>query len=185
MKNRGFYWYENDPSLYKAEVLSMRKFFPTFTIHQLEDGSGRLYWRGTVQPTGKNGIEWDLILIYRNDHPSASIGDFGGSIQILPLKPRLKDIADNILPYLVEKYGSYDKVCDHNLGLGLPHIYRGNFGRNEEYFICTADPKCFKQDRERSTSAASALAWACKWIVLCEMWINGEIGDEVAMDGEY
>ena len=45
-----FYWYQNDPDLYQAEVMAMRKFFPQFKINQLQDGSGRLYWRGKVQP---------------------------------------------------------------------------------------------------------------------------------------
>ena len=58
-------------------------------------------------------------------------------------------------------------------------------GRKEEYFICTADPKYFKTGQNRSTSAASALSWACKWIVLCEMWLNGEIPDDVAQEGNY
>ena len=40
-----FYWYQSDPDLYRAEVQAMNKFFPSFTIHQLPDGSGRLYWR--------------------------------------------------------------------------------------------------------------------------------------------
>ena len=43
-----FYWYQSDPELYRAEVAAMRKFFPSFTINQLQDGSGRLYWRGKV-----------------------------------------------------------------------------------------------------------------------------------------
>ena len=167
-----YYWYHNDPDLYQAEVAAMHKFFPSFKIYQLEDGSGRLYWRGKVRPNGKDGMIWDLMLIYRNDHPRSE--GYGGSIQILPVKPRLKDIAMR-LPIDSEK----------GLGLGLPHIYRSNFGRNEEYFICTADPKYFKAGQTRSTSATSALSWACKWIILCEMWLNGEIGDEVAIEGNY
>ncbi len=169
----GFYWYQNDPDLYEAEVKAMKKYFPSFTIHQLQDGSGRLYWRGKVQPV-KGGMVWDLMLIYKNDHPHATDGEYGGSIQILPVSPRLKDIASQ-LPIAPEK----------GLGLGLPHIYRDNFGRKEEYFICTADPKYFKAGQNRSTSAASALSWACKWILLCEMWLNGEIDDDVALEGNY
>ena len=173
-KLAAFYWYQNDPELLELEQQAMAKFFPSFKLYKLEDGSGRLYWRGTVQPTGKGGMKWDLMLIYKNTHPSAEECEFGGSIQILPVKPRLKDIASQ-LPTNNEK----------GLGLGLPHIYRGNFGRNEEYFICTADPKYFRAGQARSTSAASALSWACKWIILCEMWLNGEISDEVAREGAY
>ena len=108
-----FYWYERDPELYKAEVTAMRKFFPSFKINQLQDGSGRLYWRGKVRPTGPNGMEWELMLIYKNNHPYTAEGEYGGSIQILPISPRLKDIASS-LPIRPEK----------GLGLGLPHIYR-------------------------------------------------------------
>ena len=61
-----FYWYQSDPDLYQAEVAAMNKFFPSFQINQLQDGSGRLYWRGKVQPLGPQGMVWDLMLIYKN-----------------------------------------------------------------------------------------------------------------------
>lgn len=54
-----FYWYQSDPQLYQAEVAAMQKFFPSFRINQLQDGSGRLYWRGKVQPMGEGGMVWD------------------------------------------------------------------------------------------------------------------------------
>lgn len=127
-----FYWYQSDPQLYQAEVAAMQKFFPSFRINQLQDGSGRLYWRGKVQPMGEGGMVWDLMLIYKNDHPHASEGEYGGSIQILPIQPRLKDIAQKMMPLLEQTYGSYDNCVKRGFGLGLPHIYRNNFGRNEE-----------------------------------------------------
>jgi hypothetical protein len=179
-----YYWYQRDPELYQLEVQAMQKFFPSFQINQLEDGSGRLYWRGKVQPAGVGGMVWDLMLIYKNDHPQTGENMYGGSVQILPINPRLKDIADNMMPLLMESYRTYENVSARGFGLGLPHIYRENFGRNEEYFICTADPKYFKTGQV-STSAASALSWACKWIILCELWINGEVSDDVAMEGVY
>lgn len=178
-----YYWYQSDPQLYQMEVAAMRKFFPSFTIDQLQDGSGRLFWRGKVQPTGAGGMTWDLMLIYKNSHPRAE--GYGGSIQILPIAPRLKDIAERMMPLVMQTYGTYDNAIAHGFGLGLPHIYRDQFGRNEEYFICSADPKYFKANQTHSTSAASALSWACKWIILCEMWLNGEISDDVAMEGNY
>lgn len=170
----GFYWYEGDPDLLEAEQMAMAKFFPSFKLYKLEDGSGRLYWRGKVQPTGKGGMVWDLMLIYKNDHPQSE--GYGGSIQILPVKPRLRDLAAQLPPIYNEEGRPM---------LPLPHIYRDNFGRDEEYFICTADPKYFKASQTRSTSAASSLSWACKWIILCEMWLNGEVSDEVAREGVY
>ena len=107
-----FYWYQSDPDLYRAEVQAMNKFFPSFTIHQLPDGSGRLYWRGKVQPAGPDGMVWDLMLIYKNDHPHAGASEYGGSIQILPVQPRLKDIATRMMPILEETYGSYENCVD-------------------------------------------------------------------------
>lgn len=177
-----YYWYQNDPQLYQAEVAAMQKFFPQFQINQLQDGSGRLYWRGKVQPT-PGGIVWDVMLIYKNEHPRAE--GYGGSIQILPVAPRLKDIAEQMMPLLEQTYGSYEECARRGFGLGLPHIYRDGFGRGEEYFICTADPKYFKAGQTQSTSAATALSWACKWMMLCEMWMNGEISDDVALEGRY
>lgn len=116
-----FYWYQSDPDLYRAEVQAMNKFFPSFTIHQLPDGSGRLYWRGKVQPAGPDGMVWDLMLIYKNDHPHAGASEYGGSIQILPVQPRLKDIATRMMPILEETYGSYDMasvlVCRISIGI--------------------------------------------------------------------
>ena len=163
----------------------MQKHFPSFQINQLQDGTGRLYWRGKVQPLGPGGMVWDLMLIYKNNHPHASQGEYGGSIQILPVAPRLKDIAEKTMPLMIKQYGSYYGAANHGFGLGLPHIYKDQFGRNEEYFICTADPKYFQQSRECSDSAASCLSWACKWIVLVESWLNGDIGNEVALEGMY
>jgi len=181
-----YYWYQSDPQLYQMEVAAMKKFFPSFTIHQLQDGSGRLYWRGKVQPTGAGGMVWDIMLIYKNTHPKVlNNNEYGGTVQILPLSPRLTDIGQKMMPILQSTYGSYENCVKRGFGLGLPHIYRDNFGRQEEYFICTADPKYFKGGIQQSTSAASALSWACKWIILCEMWMNGEISDDVALEGNY
>lgn len=177
----GFYWYQNNPQLYQTEVMAMQKFFPQFKIQQLQDGSGRLYWRGKVQPI-PGGIVWDLMLIYENDHPKSQ--GYGGSVRILPISPRLKDVANQMMPILLETYGTMENLKKHDLQLGLPHVYHAGFGREEEYFICTADPKYFKSG-QTSTSAASALSWACKWMMLCEMWMNGEIGDDVALEGNY
>ena len=75
-----YYWYQSDPQLYQMEVAAMKKFFPSFTINQLQDGSGRLYWRGKVQPTGEGGMVWDIMLIYKNTHPKVlSDTEYGGT----------------------------------------------------------------------------------------------------------
>ena len=55
-----YYWYQSDPQLYQLEIAAMKQFFPSFTIDQLQDGSGRLYWKGKVQPTGPGGLVWGI-----------------------------------------------------------------------------------------------------------------------------
>lgn len=175
----GYYWYEREPDLYQAEYNMMKKQFPQFEIYQMNDGSGRLYWQGKVQPSGPNSPVWELKLIYKNTHPQAE--GYGGSVQILPVNPNLRDLVEQFNMPINSAIG---------LGLGLPHIYRQNFGRRDEYFICTAEPKYFNASGVNEingtvTTAATACAWACKWIMLVEMWLNGDIGDELAMEGMY
>ena len=175
----GYYWYEREPDLYQAEYNMMKKQFPQFEIYQMNDGSGRLYWQGKVQPSGPNSPVWELKLIYKNTHPQAE--GYGGSVQILPVNPNLRDLVEQFNMPINSAIG---------LGLGLPHIYRQNFGRRDEYFICTAEPKYFNASGVNEingtvTTAATACAWACKWIMLVEMWLNGDIGDELAMEGIY
>ena len=70
-----YYWYQSDPQLYQMEVAAMKKFFPSFTINQLQDGSGRLYWRGKVQPTGEGGMVWRTELKPCRVHGIAQIVD--------------------------------------------------------------------------------------------------------------
>ena len=95
----------------------MQRFFPSFRIDQLQDGSGRLFWRGQVQPTGQGGMVWDLMLIYKNSHPHAGQNEYGGSVQILPIKPRLKDIAERTMPLMIQTYGSYDAAAARGFGI--------------------------------------------------------------------
>ena len=45
-------------------------------------------------------------------------GEYGGSVQILPIQPRLKDIAQKMLPILEQTYGSYENCARHGFGLG-------------------------------------------------------------------
>ena len=89
----GYYWYEREPELYQIEYDAMKKQFPQFDIYQMQDGSGRLYWQGKVQPGGPNSAVWELKLIYKNTHPQAE--GYGGSVQILPVNPNLRDLVNS------------------------------------------------------------------------------------------
>lgn len=151
---KSIYWYENDPDLFANEVRMMHKHFPQFKLKKMKDG--RLYWRGEVQPTGKGGIVWDLMVIYDNNHPyTDGVDTYGGSIDVYPVTPNL--------------YELQQKLGDIN----IPHVYWKNNWK--EGYICTVKADQFKATETRSSSAASCLSWACKWITVFELWLNGDI----------
>ena len=62
---------------------------------------------------------WDIMLIYKNTHPHVgSAHEYGGTVQILPLSPRLKDVAEKVMPSVMATYNNnYDEVCRRGLGL--------------------------------------------------------------------
>ena len=148
-----FYWYEREPALWNNERTAMQTFFPQFRWSKLDDG--RLSWVGTVRPRGEVGLPWTLQLVYNNNHPSNST--YGGSITVYAIDPDLDDLA--------KKFGT------------LPHVLRDSKGH---LCLCTARSEDFKVDNQATTSAASALGWACKWIFVFEEWVmKGHVGDEI------
>ena len=155
------YWYEKEPDLLEAEIVLMKKYFPNFKLCKLPDG--RIYWRGKVNPTGPGGGIWDLKVIYQHGHPY-DVGEYnyGGTIDVYPVSPNLRDI--------IAKF--------HN----IPHVYYNIVDGVKEYYICTVRPQEFvsKNDgvTKSNSSAASCISWACKWIVVFELWANGQVGDE-------
>lgn len=159
------YWYEKEPDLLEAEVALMQKYFPSFKLCKLPDG--RLYWRGKVNPTGPGGGIWDLKVIYSHDHPYNYEQRYGGTIDVYPVSPNLRDVIN-----------ATTKIR----GRGPPHVYYEIIDGVKEYFICTVRPHEFVSERDGNTfknsSAASCISWACKWIVVFELWANGEVGDE-------
>ena len=147
----GFYWYERDPELFNSEKLAMRTYFPNFVLDKLDDG--RLCWVGTLNPRGKDGGTWTLMVVYDHNHPHNNT--YGGSLRVYSVQPDLNE--------LYKAAGS------------LPHVLRDS---NGDLYMCTAR----KEDIDsgaRTTSAAKALGWAAKWIFAVEGWLAGEIGDEV------
>ena len=151
---KSIYWYENDRQLLAGEVAAMKKFFPNFKLMKLPDG--RLYWRGTVNPLGDAGSMWDLMVIYDNNHPHTDgVNTYGGSIDVYPVKPNLAE--------LQKKLGD----------VSIPHIYWKN--NYKDAFICTVRANEFKDSETKSSTAAGCLSWACKWILVFELWLNGDI----------
>ena len=148
-----FYWYEREPQLWQNEQAAMKMFFPQFRWSKLDDG--RLSWTGTVKPRGPASLDWMLQVVYNNNHPNNST--YGGSIYVYSIEPNLDELA--------QKLGT------------LPHVLRD---ANGHLCLCTNRTEDFKMDDNATTSAASALGWACKWIFCFEEWlVQGYVGDEI------
>ena len=147
-----YQWYEDDPGLLKEEKNAMRRFFPRFTLDTLDDG--RLFWHGGIKTRVLNDDnEWYLQVVYQNNHPDNS--SYGGSIRVYAIDPDLDE--------LFSELGN------------IPHVLRVE---NGHLYLCTARQGDFLATAEESTSAASALAWAVKWITVFELWIDGKVSTE-------
>ncbi|MCF8228709.1 MAG: hypothetical protein K9G58_11760 [Bacteroidales bacterium] len=147
-----YQWYENDPELLKEEKNAMERFFPHFQLEKLDDG--RLFWHGGVKTKVLNpDREWYLQVIYQNNHPDNT--SYGGSIRIYSIDPDLEAMAKEIG--------------------GIPHML---VDENKHLYICTARQQDFHASPQESSSAASAIAWAVKWITVFELWLDGKVTTE-------
>lgn len=148
------YWYERDAELFAAEMEAMNHFFPQFRPDRLPDG--RMSWLGSLA-SGLPGSQriWHLQLVYDHDHPHGD--DYGGSISVFPLEPDLRDLA-------------------RQLDEPIPHTLRHEPGG--ELSICTVAAESFRHGSDHSSTAASSLAWAAKWIAAFELWMLGELSTD-------
>ena len=144
-----FYWYERDRELLRSEKEVMNHFFPQFKLEKLKDG--RLSWVGILTPkhVRRNAV-YVLQVIYDHNHPNNST--YGGSIKVYVVEPDLEKI-------------------QRELGQPIPHLLIDAHGH---LYLCTARPEDVKVGKI-TTSAASAVAWAAKWITVFELWLAGDI----------
>jgi hypothetical protein len=151
LASSSLYWYERDPELFEAELGAMQHFFPQFRPDRLEDG--RMAWFGALS-SGIPGSDrqWFLQLVYDHDHPHAD--NHGGSISVFPVEPNLASIAQS-------------------LGEAIPHTLVDS--ASGELSICTVETRSFRHGGDHSSTAASSLAWAAKWIASFELWMLGEL----------
>jgi hypothetical protein len=127
----------------------MKKFFPQFQLEKLPDG--RLSWVGVISVNNlRPGGGWILQAIYDNNHPSNS--NYGGSVKVYPVEPDLNDLA--------RKLGR------------IPHILSD---ASKNLYLCTSRAEDFRASVQHSTTAASALGWAAKWIAVFELWLAGDV----------
>lgn len=148
------YWYERDPELFQGELEAMNHFFPQFRPDRLPDG--RMSWLGSLA-SGLPGSErlWHLQVVYDHDHPHND--SYGGSISVFPIEPDLQEL-------------------EAELGEPIPHTLRHEV--TGELSICTVEADAFRSGRNRSSTAASSLAWAAKWIAAFELWMLGDLSTE-------
>ncbi|MGE3276468.1 MAG: hypothetical protein AB7O67_15245 [Vicinamibacterales bacterium] len=154
-KLASFFWYEDDPELYQAELEAMQKFFPGFRLEKESDG--RLSWIGQVTPglVGRTPRTYTLQAVYDHNHPSNST--YGGSIKVYSVDPDLKEIAN---------------------GERIPHTLHDS---ENELYICTArkeDVRVGTKVAGTFTTAAVAISWAVKWLSVFELWLNDEVTDQ-------
>jgi len=144
-----FYWYERNPKLLQDEIAVMKEFFPEFRMEKLADK--RVSWVGKLQPVNirKNSL-WLLQLIYDHNHPNNS--SWGGSVKVYSVDPNLGEWTERMKQ-------------------SIPHTLTDSAN---QLYLCTARKEDVKVGAV-STSAASSLAWAAKWIAVCELWLAGEV----------
>jgi hypothetical protein len=98
----------------------------------------------------RQGSQWILQAIYDHSHPHNK--SYGGSISVYSIEPDLH--------LLQQKLGT------------IPHLLKDSQGN---YLLCTSQEKDFRASVQHSTTAASALSWAAKWIAVFELWIAGDV----------
>ena len=154
----GSAWYEKNPQLFAGEKAAMQEYFPSFHLDKLEDG--RLCWVGNLNPRGSNGGVWSLMVVYDDNHPHNN--SYGGSLRVYSIQPDLNELY---------------KVAEK-----LPHVLRDG---NNDLYLCTARKEDINTSQGHA-SAATALGWAAKWILVVEEWLEGDgiIGEE-AFDHIY
>ena len=146
-----------------AEKAAMAKNFPNFQLKQI--GDGRLAWTGTLTPGIWKGFwaaeddfsarqTWEVMAIYENNHPNQQMGS---SVKVFLLYPTIETV--------IEQIG------------WTPHHLLSDPISGQKY-LCTARAEDVKVG-ETSTSAASVLAWAMRWLMSFELVMTGDLSKEL------
>jgi hypothetical protein len=153
-------WYETNPDLLDAEVLAMNKCFPNFELQKLDDG--KLAWIGTIN-TGiyesKFGIkrEYNLMAVYQPNHPNVMMGS---SVYVYPILPDADEMRE-----------------EFNKKFGDPHIHHLlRDSNNNLNYLCTTEAQYVHDGSDSiTTTAASVLGWAVKWLMSYELVLTGDL----------
>jgi hypothetical protein len=143
-------WYEKSPLLLEAEKAAMEKYFPFFTLDRMDDG--RLAWSGELSPGALGNSSWYVQAVYNNNHPQQVMGS---SVRVYLISPDIEELIDG-------------------MGWTPTHLLRDS---DNQLFLCTAGADDIKTGKQ-TTSAASVIGWAVKWLLGFELVMTGDLSKE-------
>lgn len=145
-------WYDSNPTLLAMEKIAMQRNFPQFKLDKLDDG--RLCWVGVIEPgiyESKFGVkrQYHLMAVYDNNHPHQQMGS---SVRVYPLMPDVDELIEmaGFRPY---------------------HLLQDSVGN---LYLCTNEAGDQKVGAT-TTTAASVLGWATKWLIAFELVLTGDL----------
>lgn len=145
-------WYESNPTLLAMEKASMARNFPQFSLDKLDDG--RFCWIGVLEPgiyESKFGVkrQYHVMAVYDNNHPNQQMGS---SVRVYPLMPDVDELVEFA-------------------GFRPFHLLQDAVGN---LYLCTNEAKDQKVGKT-TTTAASVLGWATKWLIAFELVLTGDL----------
>ena len=149
-------WYEKNPTLLAMEKIAMQRSFPQFILEKLDDG--RLCWSGVLEPGvyeskfGKK-MQYHLMAVYDNNHPNQKMGS---SVKVYPVMPDVDELI---------------QIC----GFIPLHLLRDEVGNA---YLCTNEAG-YQKIGVTTTTAASVMGWAIKWLIAYELVLTGDLPQEV------
>ena len=144
-------WYERDPMLLDAEKAAMNRDFPQFSLIKLSDD--RLAWVGDVRLNVMGNNKWRLMAVYQPNHP---VQQMGSSVYVYLVEPSIESLIEQ-------------------LGWRPHHLLRDSNNRD---YLCTTEAGYVKASKTQSTSAATVLRWAIKWLLCFELVLTGDMTTE-------
>ncbi len=150
-------WYSTDKDLLADEIEAMRNVFPQFHLEKIDDPASRWHncmaWIGVLRPGIVEDAAWQVMAIYKPNHP---VADMGGSVCVYLLDPDVNDVT---------------------AALGKRPFHMINDGEGS-FYMCTArqsDISTGGSVGAHVTSAVNTLTWACKWLMAVELVCTGDM----------
>ncbi len=145
-------WYETDPTRLTMEKMAMANSFPQFELNTLDDG--RLCWTGMLEPgvyesKFNKKMQYYVMAVYDNNHPHRKMGS---SVKVYPVLPDIDELIEIA-------------------GFQPSHLL---IDEVQNRYLCTNEADDQKIGHTTS-SAASVLGWAVKWLTAFELVLTGDM----------